>query len=109
MAVRFAARAVPGGAEAGVGAEARFRGFVEATLADGEITSDEERILLEKADGLGTKRPEPTIIATRSRTKRAGGAICEPPPEPHGRGSSGLKIGPSATSIYVRIQMHTHG
>lgn len=50
---RFAAKAVPGGAEAGQAAEARYREVVEMALADGELTREEERRLAEKAESLG--------------------------------------------------------
>lgn len=53
FADRFAAKAVPGGAEAGADAEARYRDAVEMALADGEITREEERHLARLATRLG--------------------------------------------------------
>lgn len=58
MADKFAARAVPGGAEAGADAEERYRRAVRMALADGEISAAEEDELAASAEelGLGPKR-----------------------------------------------------
>lgn len=58
LADRFAAKAVPGGAEAGADAEASYRQALRMALADGGITPEEEDELAERAEelGLGPKR-----------------------------------------------------
>lgn len=73
FADRFAAKAVPGGAEAGAAAEEQFRGLVEATLADGEITPDEERHLRKKAEELGLKATRAYDLRREVEEEDAGG------------------------------------
>lgn len=53
LADRFAAKAVPGGAQAGADAEERYRREIEVALADDQLTRDEELHLARRADELG--------------------------------------------------------
>lgn len=65
VADRFAAKAVPGGAEAGEGVEGRYRDALETALADGGISADEERHLGRLAERLGITAERAQAIRER--------------------------------------------
>lgn len=76
LADSIAAKAVPGGAEAGHGVEDQYRAAVDMALADGEISREEERRLAEKADELGIDTTR--AFELREKVEDAAGGGGEP-------------------------------